>query len=59
MGRITVLENTSSVFPKLETSAAFSLLILITYLSITTPQDAHKRLVYIGLNTLEFSAIRR
>ena len=30
--------------------------------SITTPQDAHKRLVlqvYLGSNTLEFSAIRR
>jgi len=30
--------------------------------SITTPQDAHMRLVlqvYLGLNTLEFSAIHR
>ena len=31
-------------------------------LSITTPQDAHKRIVlqvYHGLNTLEFSAVHR
>ena len=31
-------------------------------LSITTPQEAHKRLVlkvYLGLNTLEFSAIKK
>ena len=31
-------------------------------MSITAPQDAHKRLVmqvYLGSNTLEFSAIRR
>ena len=34
---------------------------LALHTSITTPQDAHKRLVlqvYFGSNTLEFSAIR-
>ena len=29
------------------------------YTSITAPQDAHTRLVYLGSNALDFSAIRR
>ena len=35
---------------------------MISTSKVTTPQDAHRRLVlqvYLGSNTLEFSAIRR
>ena len=37
-------------------------IIYLYYLKVTAPQDAHGRLVlqvYLGSNTLEFSAIRR
>ena len=39
-----------------------SLLVCIYMSKVTAPQDAHRRLVlqvYLGLNTLEFSAIHR
>ena len=36
--------------------------IILYYIKVTAPQDAHRRLVlqvYLGSNTLEFSAIHR